>query len=157
MGFRSPSTHHDLDWIHDLNIEYDSSTFDTDPFEPQSDGTGTIFPFWVEGNSAQKGYLELPYTLSQDFTLFIIMKEETIDIWKKKLDWIVERGGMALIDVHPDYINFDGKGLGLEEYPVDYYLELLNYIKTKYGSQVWHALPKEVASFCKDIYSDPKA
>jgi hypothetical protein len=29
---------------HDLNIEYDASTFDTDPFEPQPDGVGTIFP-----------------------------------------------------------------------------------------------------------------
>ncbi len=102
VGFRSPAAHHNLDWTHYLNIEYDSSTFDTDPFEPQSDGSGTIFPFWVKGNSSQKGYVELPYTLSQDFSLFILMKEDNIDIWKKKLDWIAERGGMALLDVHPD-------------------------------------------------------
>ncbi len=44
VGFRSPSMHHDLEWIHDLDIEYDASTFDTDPFEPQPDGMGTIFP-----------------------------------------------------------------------------------------------------------------
>jgi hypothetical protein len=36
-----------LDWLGDLNIQYDGSTFDTDPFEPQPDGAGTIFPFWV--------------------------------------------------------------------------------------------------------------
>ena len=36
-----------LDWLHDLTIAWDSSTFDTDPFEPQADGAGTIFPFWV--------------------------------------------------------------------------------------------------------------
>ena len=45
VGFRSPAMHHNLDWLHDLNIEYDASTFDTDPFEPQSDGVRTIFPF----------------------------------------------------------------------------------------------------------------
>ena len=98
--------HHNLEWIHDLDIEY-ASTFDTDPFEPQSDGVGTIFPFWVSGNSNQKGYVELPYTLPQDFTLFILMKEKNIDIWKQKLDWIAENGGMALVNTHPDYMNFD--------------------------------------------------
>ena len=46
-GFRSGFMHHNLDWIHDLNINYDASTFDTDPFEPQPDGVNTIFPFWV--------------------------------------------------------------------------------------------------------------
>jgi hypothetical protein len=30
------------------------STFDTDPFEPQPDGMGTIFPFWVPNQDPQK-------------------------------------------------------------------------------------------------------
>jgi hypothetical protein len=47
VGFRSGFMFHKLDWLHDLDIEYDASTFDTDPFEPQPDGYGTIFPFWV--------------------------------------------------------------------------------------------------------------
>ena len=34
-----------------LNIAYDASTFDTDPFEPQPDGVNTIFPFWVPRRS----------------------------------------------------------------------------------------------------------
>lgn len=52
-GFRSPLMHHNLDWIHDLNIQYDSSTFDTDPFEPQPDGVGTIFPFRVPASETE--------------------------------------------------------------------------------------------------------
>lgn len=63
VAFRSPSMLHNLEWIRELNIEYDASTFDTDPFEPQPDGVGTIFQFWVKGNLNQKGYIELPYTL----------------------------------------------------------------------------------------------
>ena len=47
MGFRTPTMFHHLEWTGELDIEYDSSTFDTDPFEPQPDGVGTIFPFWV--------------------------------------------------------------------------------------------------------------
>ena len=34
-GFRSAFMHHRLDWYHDLEIQYDASTFDTDPFEPR--------------------------------------------------------------------------------------------------------------------------
>jgi hypothetical protein len=147
VGFRSPSMHHNLDWIHDLNIEYDASTFDTDPFEPQPDGVGTIFPFWVDGNSKQKGYMELPYTLSQDFTLFVLMQEGNIDIWIRKLDWIVKQGGMALLNTHPDYMNFDGRLLDIEEYPVRLYAEFLRYVKDKYEGQYWHALPREMARF----------
>jgi len=47
VGFRAPAMHDNLEWISELNLEYDLSTFDTDPFEPQSDGVGTIFPFKV--------------------------------------------------------------------------------------------------------------
>lgn len=151
IGFRSPSMHHNLDWIHNLKIKYDSSTFDTDPFEPQSDGVNTIFPFWVARNGTKNGYVELPYTLAQDHALLIIMKEQNIDIWKKKLDWIAENGGMALLNTHPDYMNFAGEKLGLEEFPVQYYTDLLRYVKTKYEGQHWNALPKEVAQFYSRI------
>ena len=46
-GFRSGFMLRNLDWLHDLDVQYDASTFDTDPFEPQPDGRHTIFPFWV--------------------------------------------------------------------------------------------------------------
>lgn len=146
-GFRSGSMHHNLDWIRELNIQYDASTFDTDPFEPVSDGVGTIFPFYVQGKHGQKGYVELPYTLPQDFTLFVLMEEKTIDIWKRKLDWIAEHGGMALLTTHPDYMDFNGENPGIEEYPVRYYKEFLSYIKLKYDDRYWHVLPGEISRF----------
>jgi peptidoglycan/xylan/chitin deacetylase (PgdA/CDA1 family) len=147
VGFRSPSMHHNLEWIHDLNIEYDSSTFDTDPFEPQPDGVGRIFPFWVERNGSGQGYVELPYTLPQDFTLFVILREKTIEIWKKKIDWVAGHGGMVLVNTHPDYMNFDCSQPGIEEYPLHYYEQMLTYIKDRYKDQYWHPLPKEIARF----------
>src|ERR1700691_2087742 len=73
-GFRSPLMQHRLGWLHALGVEYDSSTFDTDPFEPEPDGMGTIFPFWVPGPDGG-GYVELPYTLVQDFNLFMVLRE----------------------------------------------------------------------------------
>lgn len=45
-GFRSGFMLGNLDWIHQLDIRYDASTFDTDPFEPKPKGDGRIFPFW---------------------------------------------------------------------------------------------------------------
>jgi hypothetical protein len=144
-GFRSGYMFHNLTWLTGLDILYDSSTFDTDPFEPQPDGVETIFPFWVRRNGS-KGYVELPYTLPQDSTLFVLLKETTIDLWTQKLDWVASHGGMALAIVHPDYISFDGKP-NSSEYPVDLYERLLKYVITRYGDACWYALPREVAAF----------
>jgi glycosyltransferase involved in cell wall biosynthesis/peptidoglycan/xylan/chitin deacetylase (PgdA/CDA1 family) len=152
VGFRTPSMYHNLDWYHDLELEYDASTFDTDPFEPQPDSAGTIFPFWVPPGSGGGGYVELPYTLPQDFMLYVLMGEPNTGIWKSKLDWIAQCGGMAMLLVHPDYINFDGKRRRSEEYPTAFYRDFLEHVKTKYEGQYWHALPREVARFWKGQY-----
>jgi hypothetical protein len=157
VGFRSPYMHHNLEWLHALNIQYDASTFDTDPFEPQPDGVRTIFPFWAQSKASPHKYVELPYTLPQDFTLFILMREKNIDVWKKKLDWIIAHGGMALVNTHPDYMHFDGKKCGLEEYPAAYYMAFLEYIKENYEGKYWHALPRDVASFWALTFSPQAA
>jgi peptidoglycan/xylan/chitin deacetylase (PgdA/CDA1 family) len=117
-GFRSPLMQHRLGWLHSLDIEYDASTFDTDPFEPQPDGAGTIFPFWVGGPDG-RGYVELPYTLVQDFNLFEVLRERNIDTWKRKADWVAEHGGMVLLNTHPDYMCFEGER-DRDEFPVAY-------------------------------------
>jgi glycosyltransferase involved in cell wall biosynthesis len=187
-GFRSGFMLHNLNWIRDLDIQYDASTFDTDPFEPQPDGVDTIFPFWVtrpssinssrEGvvpepdsprqlsavsrdvvpstrdsrptiNHSRSGYVELPYTLPQDSTLFNLLRESTIDIWKTKLDWIAQNGGMALLNLHPDYINFNGSAQSGMEFPAHRYRQFLEYVNARYDTEDWRALPREVASFCE--------
>lgn len=149
-GFSSPSMLRNLEWIHELDIDYDLSTFDTDPFEPQPEGAGTIFPFLVENSVNGSCYVELPYTLPQDFTLFILMRENNIDIWKQKLKWIAEQGGMALINIHPDYMDFSNRGNALEEYPGNMYTDLLDHLKEEYGGQYWNALSQDVAQFCRE-------
>jgi len=166
-GFRSGFMLRNLDWLHDLDVQYDASTFDTDPFEPQPDGGHTIFPFWVprqngssanghestNASSSRAGYVELPYTLPQDSTLFLVLRESTPEIWMRKLDWIAQNGGMVLLDVHPDYMSFDGSPQTTTEYPVALYREFLSYVKTRYAGQYWHALPKEVAKHVTQIHA----
>lgn len=146
VGFRAPAMHHNLEWQHELNVKYDLSTFDTDPFEPQADGVETIFPFKVLNEKEKSGYWEFPYTLVQDFTLLILMKEERIDIWKKKLDWIADKGGMALLNIHPDYINFNNERT-LEEFPLKLYTDLLQYVSEKYKDDYWNPLPRDLAEY----------
>lgn len=151
VGFYSPSMLYDKDKIRLLNILYDQSTFDIDPFEPSPIGAHTIFPFYIPANNKGRGYIELPYTLAQDHTLFIILQEKNIELWKQKLDWIAEKGGMALVKTHSDYMGFgELHGVKRFEYPIKYYIEFLQYIRTKYEGQYWHALPKQVAEFCQN-------
>ena len=149
-GFTALSMLRKGEWLHDLNITHSISTFDTDPFEPQPDGAGTIFPLWVQNCNKQKGYLELPYTLPQDHLIFIILQEESIDIWKKKLDWIAQNGGMVLLNTHSDFMSFDSEKLSHETYPVEYYIEFLEYISRNYCDQYWQVLPKEMARFWRE-------
>jgi glycosyltransferase involved in cell wall biosynthesis len=87
--------------------------------------------------------------------LFIMLQQKNIDIWKTKLDWIAENRGMALINVHPDYLYFNKGKLKIDEYPAEYYKEFLIYIKAKYEGQYWQPLPCDIARFWKDHYGYP--
>lgn len=154
VGFRSGFMLRQLEWLHDLNILYDSSTFDTDPFEPQPDGANTIFPFMIRaGNESSSTYVELPYTLVQDSTLFLLLREECPTIWFEKLDWIAQNEGMAFVNVHPDYMGFAGK-VGGHQYPVEYYREFLEGVRAKHDGQFWHTLPRELATFANQESTD---
>jgi hypothetical protein len=153
VGFRAPAMQHKLEWMHVLNIEYDMSTFDTDPFEPQPDGVNTIFPFLVNQAEPSKCYVEMPYTLPQDFTLYILMKEKNSNIWKKKLQWIAEKQGMVLLNTHPDYMSFSNQaGLAGESYSALLYEDFLSWIIENYSGQYWNVLPKELARFWMDRF-----
>lgn len=154
VGFRSGFMLNRLDWLHVIDIKYDASTFDTDPFEPQPEGRGTIFPFWVpaeanriDGERHRKGYVELPYTLPQDSTLFLLLGDKTPEVWLRKLDWIAEHGGMALVNIHPDYIDFSGNGTALERYPAAFIREFLGYVSKKYAGLYWNPVAKELAEW----------
>ena len=168
VGFRTPSMYRNFDLIHYLDILYDSSSFDTDPFEPYPEGLGTIFPVFISNSrdsltlESQKsgpsvdalqtsgGFVELPYTLPQDHTLFLLLGEKDASIWKRKLRWIYEKGGMALLNVHPDYMRFDSTEKRRLTYSCELYKEFLEHVRSQYEGSFWHALPKEVATFVKE-------
>lgn len=149
VGFRSGFMLHQLDWLHDLDVLYDTSTFDTDPFEPQPEGSHTIFPFLVkpEVDIGRPGYVELSYTLPQDSTLYLMMRERTPEIWKRKLDWIASQGGLALVNIHPDYINFSEDDSSSTHYSADIIREFMGYVQEAYEGNYWNPLARDLAQW----------
>ncbi len=129
VGFRAPLTHRQPEWMQALEIEYDLSFFDTDPYEPIPGGTMSIWPFRI-GH-----FVELPYTLVQDYTLTMVLNERTPAVWLEKLDFIARYCGMALVNTHPDYLRNPSTWRVYEEF--------LAAVRSRGG--FWHALPRDVA------------
>lgn len=153
VGLVPPAMIRNLDWMPELAIEWSCSTFDTDPFEPQSGDTDTIFPYFVCCRQGKPAFVDLPYTLPQDHCLYVILEQKDNRIWKDKLDWLAAKGGLALVNVHPDYLDFGGQGNGFERYPVSYYLDFLEYVMTRYKGSFWNPLPREMARFWRENYA----
>jgi hypothetical protein len=147
-GFSAPSMIYRHEWMHHLDIDHSTGAFDTDPFAPEPSPTPTIFPFIVRAEARANRFVELPCTLVQDHTLFVILKERTIDVWKRKMDWIAAHKGLALFITHPDYMNFDAqRPNGPEEYPTRFYSEMISYVQATYAGQYWNPLSADLAAF----------
>ncbi|MBI1794954.1 MAG: hypothetical protein HYR70_12310 [Chloroflexi bacterium] len=129
VGFRSPLTHRNPEWMQILDIEYDSSFFDTDPFEPIPGGAMSIWPYFLGR------FVELPYTLVQDYTLTAVLGETTPRLWLDKVQFLKKYHGMALLNTHPDYLK--------ERTTLNIYTEFLQSMKNSGG--YWHALPRDAA------------
>ncbi|HEU4975485.1 MAG TPA: hypothetical protein VFT50_10390 [Baekduia sp.] len=130
VGFRSPATHRRWEWMPLLGFDYDSSSPDTDPFEPQAGGCCSWLPFF------NGELVELPITMAQDHTLFVILRRDE-RAWIEKAELLREHGGMALIDTHPDYL--------VDERMRDAYLRLVERFAG--DDTVWKALPRDVSAW----------
>jgi hypothetical protein len=128
-GFRSPSTHRNAAWMPELGARYDSSFPDTHPFDAQPGGCCSILPYFLGD------LVELPITLPQDHTLFELLRERDISLWRRKATWLAEHGGLVTVLVHPDY--------ALSEERLRHYDELLGFLRGLAGG--WHALPRDIA------------
>lgn len=129
VGFRSPLMMRHPEWLQALQIEYDLSFFDTDPFQPMPGGVMSIWPFFVGR------FVELPYTLVQDCDLTLVLREVTPRLWLEKVDFVEKYYGMVLLNTHPDYLS--------NEVTWNVYVEFLDTMKRREG--YWHALPRDVA------------
>jgi hypothetical protein len=79
-------------------------------------------------------------TTVQDYTLFHLLDERSIDLWKSQVELILEKHGLASFIVHPDYIFEPDTSL--------VYKELLCYLRElRTNREIWGALPVEVNSW----------
>ncbi len=131
VGFRAPLTHRHPEWMQALEIEYDLSFFDTDPYEPIPGGTMSVWPFEIGR------FVELPYTLVQDYTLTAVLGETTPRLWLRKIDFLESYSALALLNTHPDYLRSPATW-GI-------YSQFLETMSKRTG--YWHALPHEVAGW----------
>jgi glycosyltransferase involved in cell wall biosynthesis/peptidoglycan/xylan/chitin deacetylase (PgdA/CDA1 family) len=134
VGFRAPMVHRNLAWMQQLNIEYDASCFDIDPYQAMPGGVQGIWPFAVGK------FVELPYTMPQDHTLFVSLGESTDRVWRNKLQFIQRHHGMALMLTHPDYLDSPAR--------LAIYRDFLLWLRDH--SMYWHVLPREVATWFRN-------
>ena len=98
QGFRAASLYRKQMWYEDLNISYDMSVPNVAHLDPQRGGCCTVMPYFI-GN-----VLELPVTTTQDYTLFNILNDYSIELWKQQMGIIMGNHGLMSFIVHPDYI-----------------------------------------------------
>jgi hypothetical protein len=76
-------------------------------------------------------------TTVQDYTLFHLLNERSIALWRDQVEVILKKNGLASFIVHPDYVQDHNTK------PV--YEELLNYLRgLRDKTPIWYPLPSEI-------------
>jgi hypothetical protein len=130
-GFRAAVLYRKQLWLEALDFSYDMSVPNVAHLDPQRGGCCTVMPYFVGK------ILELPVTTTQDYTLFNILNDYSIDLWKKQINLIMEKHGLISVIVHPDYV-----GGPRERTVYEALLAHLADLRRKHG--VWIATPGEV-------------
>jgi hypothetical protein len=134
QGFRAAVLYRKPDWYGALNFAFDLSMPNVAHTDPQRGGCCTVMPYFIGD------ILELPVTTTQDYTLFFLLEEYSVELWKRQLGAILGKNGLATFIIHPDYV--------IESKANAVYRNLLDYLRTVRETQdVWFALPTDVNSW----------
>src|ERR1700734_2893101 len=119
------------DWYGGFEFSYDMSAPNVAHLEPQRGGCCTVMPYFVGE------ILEIPLTTIQDYPLFQILNDYSIDLWKEQLQLIHKRNGLISFICHPDYlINANARRV---------YEQLLDHLRNMAETdKIWTALPGDV-------------
>jgi hypothetical protein len=131
VGFRSGALYRNQAWFDGLDFSYDMSVPSVAHLDPQRGGCCTVMPFFIGT------ILEIPVTTTQDYTLFHILNDYSIDVWKQQIAAITRHHGLASFIVHPDYV--------IAKRARATYQALLEHLaRLRDEGQTWIALPREV-------------
>jgi hypothetical protein len=137
IGFRAAVLYRRPEWYEALNFSFDMSMPNVAPIDPQRGGCCTVMPYFI-GN-----ILELPVTTVQDYTLFHVLNQRSIDLWNVQMDLILEKNGLMGFIVHPDYI--------IEQDTREVYEGLLQHIQRRRQEEgIWCARPAEVDTWWRE-------
>jgi len=130
-GFRAGVLYRKQLWYDALEFSYDMSVPNVAHLDPQRGGCCTVMPYFLGK------ILELPLTTTQDYTLFHILQDYSIDLWKQQIELIMRKHGLISFIVHPDYI--------LKSRERSIYKELLGHlVRLREEKGVWVTIPGEV-------------
>jgi hypothetical protein len=131
QGFRSGAMYREQSWFGAFEFAYDMSVPNAAHLEPQRGGCCTVMPYFVGD------ILELPLTMTQDYSLFHILEDYSTTLWEEQARVISENHGLISVIAHPDYL------IGEREREV--YTALLRYLQDlRARSGLWIALPGEI-------------
>ena len=133
-GFRSAVLYRKPEWYGDLDFSYDMSIPNVAHLDPQRGGCCTVMPYFIGD------ILELPLTTVQDYTLFHVLNEQSISLWRTQFETILSKNGLASFIVHPDYI--------IESKTQTVYKDLLTMLsELRKQENLWFALPRDIDSW----------
>jgi hypothetical protein len=130
-GFRAAVLYRNLDWYNALEFSFDMSVPNVAHLDPQRGGCCTVTPYFVED------MLEIPLTTTQDYMLFHLLNDYSLDLWRAQTELIVGKNGLVSFIVHPDYI--------IEKKAQSVYRDLLSFLRQLgEGKRIWFAVPGEI-------------
>jgi hypothetical protein len=130
-GFRAAVLYRNLDWYNALHFSFDMSVPNVAHLDPQRGGCCTVTPYFF-GDT-----LEIPVTTTQDYMLFHLLNDYSLELWKAQTDLIIAKNGLVSFIVHPDYV-IDEKARGV-------YKDLLAFLRELGRKQkLWFTLPGEI-------------
>ena len=130
-GFRAGAMYRNEDWYDVFDFSYDMSVPNVAHLEPLRGGCCTVMPYFIGK------ILELPLTAAQDYSLFHILNDYSLTLWKQQIDLIHGRNGLLSFITHPDYLT--------ERRERNVYESLLDYLRQMIAREkIWAVLPGEV-------------
>lgn len=130
-GFRSAVLYRRLEWMKELDFAYDMSAPNVAHLDPQRGGCCTLMPYFIGD------LLEIPVTVTQDYSLFHILREYSTKLWEEQVAVITHARGMASFIIHPDYV--------IERRARETYVNLLKYLAgLRESHDMWIARPGEI-------------
>jgi hypothetical protein len=130
-GFRAGILYRNINWFGLLNFEYEMSVPNVAHLDPQHGGCCTTFPYFI-GNM-----LEIPVTMTQDYSLFNILRHYRLDLWETQMAAVRRKHGLMSFIIHPDYIR--------NEPEQKVYRSLLARLaQLRKSARVWTPMPGEL-------------